>query len=313
VHAADHRPIQARGTAMTATGKASATGKLPTRLSLALAGVSTIGATLTLALPDVLNGTAAMNGSARGTAAVLLAAGVPALLGVMLAARTLGPARTSVLWLGVLGYFAYNSLLFLFATPFNELFLLYVAMMSLSLAALIAFCRGVDVVALDGHLPRRTARGLAAFLGLITAGNAAIWLSAVVPALADANSPGLLEGTGLTTNPIYVQDLSFWLPLAAMSTVWLWQRRPWGVLLGGGFLSMWVLEGLTVATDQWFGSEADPGSSVVSSSMVVPFLVLAAITAVATLSLLRGLRQPADSTKTTNAAQPAQPGPARNP
>jgi hypothetical protein len=44
-----------------------------------------------------------------------------------------------------------------------------------------------------------------------------------------------------------------------------------------------------VATDQWFGSNADPTSSVASSAMVLPFAILAIINAAPTVLLLRGL------------------------
>ena len=50
--------------------------------------------------------------------------------------------------------------------------------------------------------------------------------------------------------PTSVQDLSFWLPLLLVAAVWLWHRRPWGFLLAGAGLVYWVLEGVTVATDQ---------------------------------------------------------------
>jgi len=53
---------------------------------------------------------------------------------------------------------------------------------------------------------------------------------------------------------------------------------------------MWVVEGVSVAVDQWWGSSADPASTVVSGSVVVPFLVLAAIGVVPVVALLRGMR-----------------------
>jgi hypothetical protein len=273
----------------TVTRDGAAGLSLATRTSLGLASVATVGAALTLLLPDVLNGTDAMNGSARGTAVLMLVAGIPALLGATFAAPVIGTARASVIWLGVLGYFVYNCLLFLLATPFNELFLVYVAMLTLALTALATLLLRIDPHTVARRLPARTARALSVYLGLVVVANTTIWLKAVVPALADADSPPFLEGTGLTTNPIYVQDLSFWLPLGALVTWWLWHRRPWGVVLGGGFLSMWVLESLSVAVDQWFGSLADPDSTVVSSSMVLPFVLLAVISTIVLAIMLRDL------------------------
>jgi hypothetical protein len=87
----------------------------------------------------------------------------------------------------------------------------------------------------------------------------------------------MLDGTGVSTNAIYVQDLGVWLPLAAVAALWLFRRQARGAVVVGALLAMWVIEAVSVAVDQWFGSNADPASTVVSSSLVVPFLVLAVI------------------------------------
>ena len=82
--------------------------------------------------------------SARGTALVVKLLAVPVLVvASMLTSR--GSARGTLPWLGALSYLLYNSVLFLFATPFNELFLLYVAMLSLSLWSGLALIRGIDI------------------------------------------------------------------------------------------------------------------------------------------------------------------------
>ena len=250
-------------------------------LSFWLAAAATVGAGLTVVAPGVLHGTAAMNGSARGTAAVMLVVGVPTLLAVTLVGR---PDHVR---LGVLAYLTYNCVLLLFATPFNELFLIYVAMLGLALAALVAHAVRI-VPAATGRPGRRIAGLVAGYLGLVAIGNAVAWLVAIVPALASAETPGFLTGTGLTTNPVYVQDLAVWLPLAVLAAVGLWRGRPWGALVAGGILVMWVLEGISIAVDQWAAARADPGSPVASTSMVVPFLVLAAISAGVLILLRRG-------------------------
>ena len=100
-------------------------------LSAALAAAAVAGSLLTFAVPSLLRGTAVMNGSARGTALVVLVAGVPALAcSMLLAAR--GSAAAVVTWLGAAGFLLYNSLMFVFATPANRLFPLYLAMLGLS-------------------------------------------------------------------------------------------------------------------------------------------------------------------------------------
>lgn len=258
-------------------GRSTAGHRAAWRLSLGLAAVTVVGAAATFAAPDLLRGTAVMNGSARGTALVMLMAGVPAAVIGAAAARR-GSDRAHLVWLGSLVFLVYNAIMLLAATPFNRLFLLYVAMLSLALAALTSLLIATDAEAIGAGLrPRAPVRLVAGYLGLIAGLNAAWWLRSVLPATLGSGPPVFLEGTGLVTNPVYIQDLAVWLPVAVLAAVWLWRRRPWGVVGAGAILTFWVLEGVTVAVDQWMGAQADPASSVASAGNVLPFAVLAAI------------------------------------
>lgn len=246
-------------------------------VSGALGLVAAIAGAITFFVPGVLRGPAVMNGSARGTALVLLLVAVPALtLSMLFAAK--GSARAVIAWLGAVAYIVYNSVLFLFATPFNNLFLLYVAMLSLSLWSMAAVLHAIDVPSFarrfSEHLP---ARAIAAYMLVIVGLNALAWLWQVVPGMLSTTSPKFVGGTGLQTNPVFVQDLAVWLPLMAVAAIWLWHRTSWGYVISGLLLVMYVFEGLGVAADQWFGSTADPTSTVASAAAVPMFLVLAVI------------------------------------
>src|SRR5579859_3971874 len=93
-------------------------------VSGALAVVSAVAAAGTFFVPGLLRGTAVMNGSARGTAIVMLAFGLPLLIVSMYVASR-GSIRARVVWLGAAAYFLYNSVMFIVGTPFNQLYLLY--------------------------------------------------------------------------------------------------------------------------------------------------------------------------------------------
>jgi hypothetical protein len=246
-------------------------------LSGGLAIVSAVAAAATFLVPGVLRGTAVMNGSARGTALVVLCVAVPLLVASMLVAGR-GSARALVVWLGAIAYLLYNAVLFLFATPFNSLFLLYAAMFALAVWSAAVVLHTLDVDAFAARFaPTLPARAIATFLGAVAGLNALAWLVQVVPALITGGDPAFLAGTGLTTNPIYAQDLAFWVPLMAVAAVLLWRRRPWGLVLTGALLTMGVIEAVGVAVDQAFGHAADPASSVASATLVPAFLVLALI------------------------------------
>jgi hypothetical protein len=258
-------------------------------ISGSLTVVAAVAAAATFFIPGVLRGPAVMNGSARGTALVVLCVAVPVLALSMAIARR-GSVRMLVTWLGAVGYLLYNAVLFLTATPFNSLFLLYTAMFALATWAAAVVLHGTDVHAFAARFGAQLpVRGLAAYLWVVAALNALAWLVRVVPALFSGEPPEFLAGTGLTTNPIYVQDLAFWVPLMIVAAVWLWRRQAWGYLLAGALLTMGVIESVGIAVDQAFGHAADPASSVASAAMVPVFAVLAVVELAALLVYHRHL------------------------
>lgn len=226
------------------------------RMSALLGVVSALAAAGTLFIPDVLSGPAVMNGSARGTALVVLLAAVPILAGSVLAARR-GSTRGLAVWLGVAAYLAYNGVMFCLATPFNRLFPLYVAMLSLSIFLLAGLA--VHAAEVGRHLSDGRGPGwVAVYIWVVVALNSLLWLRGVASAVVADEPTSFLDGTGLTTNPVYVQDLAFWLPVMAWLAYSLVTAPRDRLVLVAGGLVFWVIEGLGVAVDQWMGYRADP-------------------------------------------------------
>ena len=265
-------------------------GRTPFVVSSLLAAVTVVTCAVLLLVPDILQGEAAMNGSVRGTALVLVLATIPVMIAAMRAAAR-GSVRAHVIWAGTIAHVLYQSLLFAYATPFDVLFLPYMAMLGLAVWAAITLVASLDVASLPGRFaapwPRRSVAG---FLGVVAVLNAFAWLGRVVPAFADAANPAFLEGSGLTTNPVFVQDLALFIPLMIVGAWWLWQQQAWGYLVVGAMLTSSVIEGITVAADQYIGHQADPTSTIVSSAAVPLFVGLAVLTAVPLALYLRALR-----------------------
>jgi hypothetical protein len=253
-----------------------------------VAAVAVVAGVWTVADPGLLHGPEAMQGSARGTALVLVGLAVPVLV-VSLWQAARGADWAMLTWAGSLAYVVYNAVLFLFLTPFNSAFLVYAAMLGTALWALgyLAVTRGLWQVG-EVLVARAPVRAVAGYVWVVVGLNVVAWLANVLPALDDPYPSPMLEGTGVQTNAIYVQDLAVWLPLAAVAALWLWRRQARGAVVVGSLLGLWVIEGVSVAVDQWFGSRADPGSTVVSSSLVAPFLVLAVVGLVPLWFLVRG-------------------------
>jgi hypothetical protein len=253
-------------------------------LTVAAAGVTAVAAGLTLLAPDVLQGEAVMDGAARGTSLALLCA-VPVLL---LAAwvRRRGVAQAGPVWLGLAFFVVYNAVMLLFGTPFNRLFLLYVAMLSLGLATAWALLSCNDAEQLASRLERAPRRAVSGYLLLVASLNAIVWLRGVVAGMSTPAEPTFLAGTGLPTSPLYVQDLAVWLPLATVAAVWLWRGEARGYRLSAAVLVLWVAESCAVISDQWFGYRADPTTIQASPAGMAVFAVLAVVGLVPLLLLL---------------------------
>ena len=253
-----------------------AVSRVPAWLIVLAALANATAAALTFFVPDILTGPAVMNGSARGTTLIMLVLGVPLLLATLwLESR--GSKWTTVARVGILAYLAYNGVMLLFATPFNRLFLLYVISLSSTAFALGTTLLRADASLVAERLPRTSARILGGYILAIVVLNALLWLRTVVPATFADDPTSFLEGTGLATNPVFVQDLVFWLPSAGLIGWLAWTRRSWGALLAGGYLGYGLLESIGVAVDQWFGAAADPSSEIATIGAVYIFGVLAVI------------------------------------
>jgi hypothetical protein len=220
---------------------------------------------------------------------------LPALvISMLLTAR--GSIRAQIVWLGALSYLLYNATFFAFDVVFNQMFLVYIAVLSLAVWSMVALLQGIDVAEVKAfcgaRLPVRT---IAAYLVVITLLFAVVWLRDILPALMNLTTPASLHGTLMLTNPIQVMDFAFGFPMTILAAVWLWQRRPWGYVLAGMFLVYGVIEAVSTATDQTFGHLSD---SAQSTAMVPVFAVLALIALMPLVVYLHALGRRSTGTAT---------------
>lgn len=176
---------------------------------------------------------------------VTLVLGLPLLIiASRLALR--GSLRGRLLLTGTLGFFLYTYTSMTFGAAYNPLFLVYVALWSLSLVACMLSVQAIDVAALPQHfsprLPRRSIAGL-----LFAAGGFLLvaWLGRIVPPLLRGETPAL-ENT--TTLFIQALDLGVIVPLSFVSAVLLLQRKAWGYLLASVAVLKLLTLGLAVST-----------------------------------------------------------------
>jgi hypothetical protein len=260
-------------------------------LSAGLAAASLVSGAATFVDKDSIAGPAVSVGTARGTALVVAAVAVPVLLAAMWRSGR-GSLRAIIVWLGAAGYLLYNAVMFLFATPFNRFFLAYVAMFALALWSVGAVLLQTDVTRLarnvTGHLP---AHGIAFYAWTVAVLNALVWLRTIIPTITAEHPGDFLIGSGFSTHPVYIQDLAVWIPLMILASAWLWRGLPWGYLLTASLLTLWVMEALGIAVDQWFGSLADPSTEFASATVSPAFLAWAVVGLVPLTLALRPLHR----------------------
>lgn len=171
---------------------------------------------------------------AIGQDAATLLVGIPLLLVGLLLARK-GSLRGELLLAGGLGYMLYTYTSYSFLSAYNELFLVYVALFSLSLFAFILALSGMDTErvtrSISSGMPRR---GIAVFLLFIAAFLSLAWLGRIIPPLLAGTPPLGLEA--YTTLVIQALDLGIIVPVSIVTAILLWQKKPWGYTLASVLL-----------------------------------------------------------------------------
>ncbi len=179
---------------------------------------------------------------------VNLAIASPALLILAILALR-GSLRAYLLWMGVLIFTIYNYVIYTFDVPFGPLFLLWVAVLGLSLYALIGGVMSADHEAVKAHYSSRRAATFAGwFLLVVVVIFAYVWLSEDVPALLAGSTPQSLIDMAIPTNPVHILDLGIFLPAAIYTGVALLKQKPLGYSAAPAFIVFLILTGIPILT-----------------------------------------------------------------
>jgi hypothetical protein len=160
---------------------------------------------------------------------VTLCIGIPILLISLFMARK-GSIKARMILGGTLGYFLITYMMYTFIAMYNVLFLVYVALMSVSLFAFLLVLLEFDIKKISScftdKLPVRYSGG---YLMYSTAIIGLLWLMRVIPTLIDGSIP--LEVEHGTTLPVQAFDLAFFLPGVFLSGLLLKKKKPLGYML----------------------------------------------------------------------------------
>lgn len=151
-----------------------------------------------------------------------------------------GSLRGRLFALGLLGYAAYQYLMYAMTWSFGPLFPLFIALYAASLVGVVRIVATIDraavVAALGERFPRR---GMAALCGLMTLVLVGMWTRRIALGLTD-EPPQLF---GMTTMVIPALDLGIVVPLCLWTGVTAWRRQPVGYLLS----AVLVVKGFAMA------------------------------------------------------------------
>jgi hypothetical protein len=150
-----------------------------------------------------------------------------------------GSMRGHLVWLGALGYLLYTYLSYALAIEFNPLFLVYVALLGLSLYALIGGLATTDFARIKARFsPATPVKAVSIFLGVVAALFYLMWLSEDIPALLAGGVPqGVIEAEA-PTDVVHVLDMALLLPANVLTAILLWRRRAQGYSLAGAMLAL---------------------------------------------------------------------------
>jgi hypothetical protein len=211
-------------------------------LSLAAALLSAAGSVVALLAAGQIYGaeTSALNDAATAQDLVGLMLVAP-LLSMLAVRASRGGMRAWLCWLGCLAFTVYNYAIYAFSLHFGPLFLLWVAVLGLSLFALIGGLTALPRRALTTRVDADRVRWVGWFLIAVAVLFGLLWLREIVPDLLAGRSSTSAAAWRVPTNPVHVLDLTFFLPAVFASGLALLRRRWLGAATAAGQLTFLAL------------------------------------------------------------------------
>lgn len=173
--------------------------------------------------------TVSMGAQAMGQDLVTLLVAIPLLLlSVYLIHKK--SLKGQMIWMGSIFYFLYTYASLSFLATYNQLFLVYVALLGLSLYTFIYGLMSLDASNLkNSMIPGKTTTVAAIFTILMAFMLAFMWLSLIIGSLISGSAPAVLET--YTTLVIQALDLAVLIPAAIIAGLLLLKGRAWGYVL----------------------------------------------------------------------------------
>jgi|SRR5829696_2961966 len=159
---------------------------------------------------------------------VTLVLAAPLLVGSLLLARR-GSIRGLLLWLGTLGYAAYNYAYYMLGAALNAFFPLYFVALLMSVATLILALSRIDVAGAAAHFRAKTpVRVVGGYLVLVALGLSSVWM-VTWAAYVFAGRPTPVDTEAFKL--VAALDITIMMPALALGGILLWRRSVWGYVV----------------------------------------------------------------------------------
>jgi hypothetical protein len=194
-----------------------------------------------------------------------------------------GSLAGPIVWLAVLGFWAYGYALFAFGGTATWLYPAYIAILGLTAWALLLLATRLDASAYAERLNAATRRWpMVTMLGVTVGLLGPVWIALMGAALAAGKLP--------PTANVFVLDLAFVFPAMILAIVGLVRRRDWGWPLGGSLVVLAaVMLASLVVSDAAAPLLRVPGDPL---PLTLTFAALALASAAASAPMLRALGGP---------------------
>lgn len=171
---------------------------------------------------------------------VTLFFGVPMLLLSLFIFRK-DTLKGRILLTGVLGYFLVKYTFYTLMAMYNELFLLWVILLSLSFHAFILTYNQIDEAAIPGSFDSKlNVKFVGGFLIFNSIAVALLWLSIVLPTALSGTIPKQVEH--YTTLVVQALDLAIALPASFIAGYYIRKRTAFGLKLGSIYIIFLFLQ-----------------------------------------------------------------------
>jgi hypothetical protein len=224
-------------------------------MSWLIAGLMVVSSVAGLFVHDLYKDGAWAREAVRGGDLVTLVLAAPLLIVALILARR-GSLRAQAVWMGMLAYSLYGYAYYVFGSRFNDLFLVHIALFSLSVFALACALPNLDVHAIAERLrTERAARWIGGYLVVVGALQGALWGYLLVRYVATGELMHDIPVAG--QHMVFALDLSLLMPSLILAGVLLFRRTTMGFVLGTAMAVMGAVYQVNMMMAGVFQANAD--------------------------------------------------------